>query len=171
MLAPFEALPRPRQVSVKVTDLLMAVGLYIALGVTVYFVLSSWRNSQQSLHVKIFLCVWIFLMIYIPVASVVETARDRRLLMDGEVALGRILHISKGKHSRMEFRFEDRTGRTITASRRATPRDRSVSEGSAIIVFYDPANPEKRCVPLCRTLWKIDLPASASGIPGAANSA
>lgn len=170
MLAQFEGLPRPRQVSVKLVDLLIAVGLFIAANAFVmYCVLSSWPTSHRPS--LIFLCGWGFLMICIPVVSAVRTIRDRRLLMDGEVALGRIFHISKGKGSRMEFRFEDRAGRTFTASREATPRDRSVSEGSAIVVFYDPANPEKRCVPSCRTLWKIDLSASASEIPRSANNA
>jgi len=173
MLAPFEALPRPRQVSVKLADVVVAVGLYGVVNAFVIFcVLSSWPKFQQSsLSVKAFSCIWVFLIIYIPVEGVVRAVRDRLLLTNGDVALGRIFRISKGRHPRMEFRFEDRTGRTVTASTQATPRPRSVSEGSAIVVFYDPANPEKRCVPLCRTIWKIDLPASASEIPHSASSA
>lgn len=173
MLAPFEAAPRPRQMSIKLTELLMAVGLYLAVNAFVmYCILSNWPKSQQpSLSVKVFLYVWAFLMIYIPIESVAKAVRDRWLLMNGEVALGQIFHITKGRHSRMEFRFEDRTGRAITASTRAQPRPRSVSEGSAIVVFYDPANPEKRSVPLCRAIWRVDLPASASEIPRSASSA
>lgn len=167
MLARFEALPRPRPVSVKLVDPLMAAGLFVAVNAfVIYCILSSWQ--QSALSVKAFLYGWGFLMIYIPVAGATKAVRDRRLLMEGEVALGRILHISKGRHPRMKFRFEDRTGRSVTASREATPRSRSVSEGSATVVFYDPANPEKRCVPLCRTLWKIDLPTATSQIPRSA---
>ncbi|HLW83361.1 MAG TPA: DUF3592 domain-containing protein [Candidatus Acidoferrales bacterium] len=162
MIAPIEQLPRPRQVSIKSGDLAMRVAASIALVIfSIYFLNSAWNSGlPQSLFYKTFSVLWVMLMIYVISGNVSAFIRDQKLLADGEVALGRVFHIRRGRHRRMEFSFQDARGRTFTAL--AGVGSPSIHEGSAIVVFYDPSNPEKRCVPMSGTLWKIALPESVA---------
>jgi len=160
MIAPIEQLPRPRYVSVRTGDLVLQIVLYfifVFVGISLFT--SSWSadSSHPSLYERAFASICLIIMAFVVWANVSAFFRNRKLLANGEVALGRVFHVSRGRHPRIEFTFQDKSGRTI-ATLAAKPR--RVCEGMAIIVFYDPSNPEKRCVPMCGSLWKIRSAAS-----------
>jgi hypothetical protein len=57
MIAPFVAVPRPRQVSVKPLKLIVEVPVYIGfVAGAIYFVMSVWgpKSQQSSLYEKLF---------------------------------------------------------------------------------------------------------------------
>ena len=118
IVAPFEKLACPRQVSLKLAELIFEVAAYSAFGgFSIYFVTSVWhpKSQQSSLYVKAFSVVWILLIIYILIGNAVAFIRERKLLADGEVTLGRIFHVRGGRNRRIEFAFQDRAGLTIAA--------------------------------------------------------
>lgn len=158
MVLPIEQSPRPRSVSINIGHLATEIAFYIAfVAFAIYFVISTWSSEppKSSLLEKAFSIVWAMFTIYLISQGVSAFIGDRKLLAAGEVALGRVFHVRGGKHPRMEFSFQDKVGKTITA---LASKTRHIREGSIIIVFYDPSNPEKRCVPMDNSLWKIRLP-------------
>ena len=165
MIAPFERMPRPRHVSIRATHLAVSVVGWVSfIALVIYLARSTAFFRSPGYADAVVFCWMIGVAIYALAEEGLKLGRDRKLFMDGEVTLARVFHISGGRNRRMQFRFEDQTSRTFTASTGASSRPRSISKGSAIVVFYDPSDPQKRCVPLCTTLWKIDLPSDSTAV-------
>lgn len=158
-------LPRPRQVHIKRTDLVMMLGGSTLLVVVwLSFLGDLWENGfarQSGILDKSFLVLWMILLPVLYAKSARDIIRSRDLLACGDVTFGLILEVQVGRRNRHNIRysFQDAAGRVITAS--SIDDSRHVFEGSVVPVFFDPANPEKRCVPLCGVSWEIVFPTDA----------
>jgi uncharacterized protein DUF3592 len=163
MIAVLAQLPRPRQVSIRLAGLIAAISEgVLAFGAGIYFFVAVWapKAHESSLYTKAFLACFTIMLLYVVVEKALAFVRNRELLATGEVALGRVFYVTRGKNPRMEFAFRDTAGHTIT-TQRSRPHS-SIRKGSAVVIFYDPSDPKKRCVPLCSTLWQIDLPSDST---------
>jgi hypothetical protein len=156
MIEAIANLPRPRQIRAKRVDLITMIAidiLFIYFWSVVFGDFRSGRFLDQPIS-KCFLLFWLALVPFILVQNARDFVRDQKLLAYGEVALGRIFEVRAGRHGRrIQYSFQDLVGCIISASSRTYLR--TVREGSAVPVFFDPSNPQKRCVPLCSTSWEI----------------
>ena len=168
MIEAIANLPRPRQVRAKRFDLITMITSDI-LFICAWFVVFAdfWRSRFLDQPIsESFLLFWLVLVPFILVQNARDFVRDHELLTYGEVALDRIFEVRSGRHGRrIQYSFQDLAGRVMAASSRTSSRE--ASEGSTVPVFFDPSNPQKRCVPLCSTSWEIVNPKDAtSGLAG-----
>ena len=163
MIEAIANLPRPRQVRAKGFDLITMVTGDI-LFICAWFVVFGdfWRSKFLDQPIsECFLLSWLIFVPFVLVKNARDFVRDQKLLTYGEVALGRIFEVRAGRHGRrIQYSFQDLAGRVMAASSRTDSR--KASEGSAVPVFFDPSNPQKRCVPLCSSSWEIVNPKDAT---------
>jgi hypothetical protein len=81
----------------------------------------------------------------VAVATIRDARRDRRLLAEGDLAIGIITRqeLSGGKHRRSTIRYEfkDTAGRLVQGE--GTDQSRELYEDMTLPVFYNPANPRE----------------------------
>jgi hypothetical protein len=83
-------------------------------------------------------------------------ARERELLGEGEVAMGRVIKQWTARNgSGIRYEFTTASGETI--SRMTTDFARQLMEGMTVPVFYDPLEPKKQ-VALCAAFYEVVLP-------------
>ncbi len=83
-------------------------------------------------------------------------ARERELLGEGEVVMGRVIKQWTARNgSGIRYEFTTPSGETI--SRMTTDFARQLMEGMAVPVFYDPLEPKKQ-VALCAAFYEVVLP-------------
>ncbi|HEV2305980.1 MAG TPA: DUF3592 domain-containing protein [Candidatus Acidoferrales bacterium] len=159
MLERIAQLPRPRHVFIKKSVAATEIGGNILFTIAWFYIsVLIWKGRNSITDIS--LIFWLPLVPYILIGNARDFFQQRRLLEQGEVALGRVFHVRRGRHGRrIEFSFQDNSGRIATAlARDSSYSIRKVGEGSGVIVFYDPANPEKRCVTSGATPWEVKLP-------------
>jgi hypothetical protein len=152
-----ESLPRPRRLKLSWRGriyALMAVaggpfGLYlVAMGIGEGLRRGgSGASGVWSLPiVAVVICFCLF-------AFVRNRLRERRLLAEGAVATGYVVHQETNRYTQsIAYRFQDAAGRTFTA--RCTDPSRSLYEGMTTPVFYDATRPAQS-IPLDCALTKI----------------
>lgn len=81
--------------------------------------------------------------------------RDRRLLSDGEIAIGKIVSVRRGGRRgwRVTYEFLDCSGQLITTS--CYDNSRSVIEGAPIPVFFGRENPKDKQIALCGSPYEV----------------
>ena len=83
-------------------------------------------------------------------------ARERELLGEGEVVMGRVTKQWTARNgSGIRYEFTTASGETI--SRMTTDFARQLLEGMTVPVFYDPLEPKKQ-VALCAAFYEVVLP-------------
>jgi hypothetical protein len=83
-------------------------------------------------------------------------AREKELLGNGEVAMGRVTKQWAARNgSGIQYEFTTPSGETI--SRMTTDSSRQLSHGMSLLVFYNPLEPKKQ-VALCSALYEVVLP-------------
>jgi hypothetical protein len=119
----------------------------------------SWTLTAHSLRersgdsglVLILLC-WVTFLVSLPLTREVS---NRRLLRDGEVAVGRVIYqqtVQPGKDSwsAIFYAFADGGNRGFVG--RGCDLSNSLGQGAPLIVFYDPLNPNKNVAQECSRL-------------------
>jgi hypothetical protein len=86
-------------------------------------------------------------------------AHERRLLAEGELALGRVTRQWSSRNGNgIRYEFATQAGETI--SRSATDYSRQFYEGMSVPVFYETQQPKKQ-IALCGSFYEIELPGEA----------
>ncbi len=158
-------LPRPRFIRMQRKQRFWVAVVVASMVVipTVLFgiLLTEWKAHppKQTMQSDIWSTVpfvagalFFLLMLYIVLR------RDRRLVTQGEIAIGRIVSVRTGGRRRgriVTYEFLDRSGRLITAS--CADNIRSFSEGMAIPVFFNSENPESDQIALCGTPYEVAI--------------
>ncbi|MFZ0639756.1 MAG: hypothetical protein WAN33_01760 [Candidatus Acidiferrales bacterium] len=82
--------------------------------------------------------------------------RDQDLLINGEVAVGRVTDQRRFKNnSAVRYEFQDAAGQTLSGS--ANDFTRLLDKGMAVFVFYDPQN-SKRHIAACGAYFEVVNP-------------
>jgi len=81
--------------------------------------------------------------------------RDRRLVRDGQIAIGKVTAVRIGRRGihLVNYEFLDRSGRMVTMS--CPDNTRKFSEGMAMPVFFNPEKPESDQVALCQSTHEV----------------
>jgi len=86
--------------------------------------------------------------------------RQRRLVSESEITIGKIVGVRTGRRGVRiaTYEFKDRSGRMITAS--CPDNTRLFAAGMSVPVFFAFENPETNQIALCGTPYEIVSPAS-----------
>jgi len=81
--------------------------------------------------------------------------RDRQLMSDGEIAIGKIVSVRRGGRRgwTVTYEFLDSSGQLITAS--CYDYSRSVIEGAQIPVFFSREDPKKKQIAPCGSPYEV----------------
>jgi hypothetical protein len=137
-------------------------------GIWIKFFFVLWNDGfgpRATLWAEAFLLLWMVAMPLLLASAARDFVIHKRLLAEGEVALGRINElrlVGKRRRHRIEYSFEDAVGRTFNGS--GYDYSRELLVGCRTPVFYDSFNPGKRSVPLCGTSWNLILRGSLQKI-------
>lgn len=142
------AINKPRQVRFKTVARVISIAFPISLFVMAYFgflILRSGSVVFSDIAVPIAVgLVWSI----IGITTIRDALRDRKLLAEGDLAIGRVTHqeLSGGKNRRSKIRYEfkDLTGRIIKGE--ATDDLRGLYEDMETPIFYNPSDPSENVV-------------------------
>lgn len=149
-------LAAPRQVRFKLVPRILSIAFPISMIAGIYLA-SLFVRTGIAISGDLFVLlgaavVWSA----IAITSIRRAIRDRKLLAEGNLAIGVITrqYLTGGKHRRseIEYKFKDAAGCTYVRS--ATDNARTLYEEMEIPLFYNPANPEIS-VPLATALCKL----------------
>jgi uncharacterized protein (DUF983 family) len=143
------SLSKPRRISLKTsTRLLLVVFLIIISGITTGLVLSHRSslpkgNAGNTLTDIAFFIVFAGISLSIVGGMIRSVVRDRRLLSNGEIAVGVIVGQKivggRSKTSRITYEFKDGAGKTYAG--KSDDETRELYEDMQTLVFYDRDNP------------------------------
>jgi hypothetical protein len=150
------ALTKPRRVRLKPVARVITIAFPISWIFIVYFGFQIVRDEiavsgplatlRDLGPLLLFALVWSV----IGITTIRTARRDRRLLADGNLAIGTVTHqeLSGGKHqtSQIQYEFQDSNGRRVHGD--GTDESWEVYEDMEVPVFYDPEVP-RRNVALC----------------------
>lgn len=164
-----EALPRPRTVVTAWRDriILLAILAFSCIWATLWTrgIYTSWQKGNKTWSlIALFFLAFLILMTLLEMR---RELRNRALLIDGELALGRVTHQrttgTKTRKSEVSYEFTDAVGRTVTG--RGYDWTKKYVENMPLIVFYEPRDPSQN-VSICTTLWKLRTPNGSLIQPG-----
>lgn len=159
-LQQLQALPRPRRVRFRIPNglvvVLMIAGLIMAFGL--YLAAGAARNGRAHVNGSGLLAIPI-IFVFLLVVPYFRDKRNRPLLRDGELALGRVTYqqsvqAGKSSYSRIGYEFTTNSGQLIQDQ--AKDLTYSVYEDMTIPVFYDPTNPARNVTP-CATYLQVSM--------------
>jgi hypothetical protein len=156
-------LPRPRPVRMtrrgKTSILVIAVAfLVFALALITMLALQPAPPRRGSSPPPLALVIGLPLGVLALMALVMQRAmaRERELLGNGEVVLGRVTKQWAARNgSGIHYEFTTPSGETI--SRMTSDFSRQLSQGMSVLVFYDLFKPKKQ-VALCSALYEVVVP-------------
>jgi hypothetical protein len=156
-------LPRPRPVRLssrgKSSLTVMGAGLLLLVIVLVLMVSLPSAGARKNIAPRRLALVYALPLGLAGVLAILTRrglARERRLLAEGEVALGRVTRQWSSRNGNgIRYEFTTATGETI--SRSATDYSRQFYEGMSVPVFYEAQQP-KRQIALCGSFYEIELP-------------
>src|SRR5262250_297976 len=144
------ACPRPRSVRLKQDYRFWCIFLIgtmlVVPSLVLWFMASEWRSgpprevmNSDFWHAMEFVALPLVLLLLVLWIG----ARDRRLMTNGEISIGKITDVRFQRRPGpiVTYEFLDRFGRLITAS--SFDLTRSVTPGMAIPIFYNPENPRR----------------------------
>jgi hypothetical protein len=156
------SLPRPRSVRLSRNGKigLTATLLFCAISLCGFLVVvfarypgrSSWTNMGFS-------GLWIafsLLFAYIGATTILIEKRTRRLLIEGEVTLGRVISqtLTGGRHRRSTITYVFSDGAGLDRKGSGYDRNRELYEDMVVPIFYDFREPSQN-IPECSTAWEI----------------
>src|SRR5260370_20228347 len=156
-------LPRPRLVRIQRRQRFWVALIFASMSViaTALFAIlfTEWQAHplKKTMHSDIWSAIpfiagalLFMLMLYM------FNRRDRRLVSEGEVTIGKVVAVgTRRKYRTVTYEFLNRSGRLITAS--CPDNTRSFTEGMAIPVFFNSENPESDQIALCRTPYEVAI--------------
>jgi hypothetical protein len=157
------SLPRPRSVrlsrsgkiSLATTLLFCAISLggFLVVVFGHYTGRSSWTNFGFS-------GLWFafsLLFAYIGAMTISKEKRTRRLLIEGEVTLGRVTSqtLTGGRHRRSTITYVFSGGTVLERKGSGYDRNMDLYEEMVVPIFYDSRDPSQN-IPECSTAWEID---------------
>jgi hypothetical protein len=153
--------PRPVQLGRRGKRLLTLL-LAFALGMEAFLLWSfygTWKRSAMvpnSRGVEILLICFIVLVAALPFFVRRGILRDRELMENGALAMGRVTTQKNVKNaSLITYEFRDAGGRTVTGS--GNDLSRSFYPQMTVPIFYDAENP-KRNLAACASFFEIAAP-------------
>jgi hypothetical protein len=145
------ALTKPRPVRLRPFQRAISVAFPISWIFIVYFGFQIIRDglaaSSQLTTLTSLGPLFLFASLWsvIGVATIRDARRDRRLLAEGDLAIGIVTHqeLSGGRHRRSKiiYEFKDTAGRQVQGE--GTDESREFYEDMTLPVFYNPANPRE----------------------------
>jgi hypothetical protein len=156
----FEA-PRPRSVRIKTLNCIWLVAFPGAAVLVIYFgVQEALRLRQLGTDSALSVGAmfdFVFSAVMLTASSVIFwiVRRDKKLLKDGELAVGVVTHQKLVKtggrggrrtQSKVRYRFKDSSGQLYQGT--GTDHSRDLRVEMTVPVFYDPEDPDKN-VALC----------------------
>ena len=82
------------------------------------------------------------------------SVRDKRLVREGEISIGKVIDVRRGRRGRtVTYEFPDRSGRLVTAS--SPDNTRKISAGMAIPIFSKTENPQRDQNALCGSFYEV----------------
>lgn len=153
--------PRPVQLGRRGKRLLTLL-LAFTVGMEVFLLWSLYRAWQRSAMVpnsrglEILLICFMALVAALPFFVRTGILRDKELIENGALAMGRITTQKNAKNtSLITYEFRDASGRTLTGS--GNDLSRSFYPEMSVPVFYDAENP-KRNLASCASFFEITAP-------------
>jgi hypothetical protein len=147
--------PRPRRVRIKALNGIVLVASPAAAMLMIYFGSQLSANSLSDVG-AMFEFVFSAVMIGAGGATFWIVRRDKKLLRDGELAVGVVTHqklVKSGSgrggrrtQSKVRYRFKDSSGQLYQGT--GTDYSRDLRVEMTVPVFFNPENPEKN-VTLC----------------------
>jgi hypothetical protein len=121
------------------------------------FLIVEWRASPAKQVMKSDLWSAMPFIVLPPIFLLLVSwisIRDRRLVTQGEISIGKITDVRlRRRGPDVRYQFLDRSGRLITAS--SPDNTRSFSPGMSIPIFYNPENPGTDQVALCASFYEV----------------
>jgi hypothetical protein len=139
------------------STLLIATGVIIPC-LSVGFLIVEWRANpaKQMMNSELWSAIpFIVLPLIVLLLAFWISIRDRRLVTNGEISIGKVTDVSlRRKRGRaITYEFLDVSGRLITAS--SPDNTRSFSPGMVVPIFYNSESPGKDHVALCASFYEV----------------
>lgn len=156
-------LPRPRPVRLsargKSSLIVLAAGLLLLVIVLALMVSLPGAGTRRSIAPNRMILVYVVPLGLVAILALLMRrglAREKKLLAQGELALGRVTRQWRSRNGNgIRYEFSPAGGQLI--SRSCTDYSRQFSEGMAVPVFYQAGQPNKQ-VALCGSFYEIVAP-------------
>lgn len=152
-----QSLRKPRRVRLKPVPRIISIAFPLTAVLIAIFGYAAVRRSNRLRDLVPFL-FFPFIFAVIGLMTIKAARRDRRLLREGEFAIGTIISQQidgGGKNRRSAIRYQYKTGAGLLVEGKATDDTWSLYEDMEIVVFYDPEHPSES-VPLVCASCKLE---------------